>query len=107
MDPVQVPAVSVPANSSFGFLLVGIGLLCLGLGVRWWWTRTAPREVEESQTDANDENTPSSRNGEEQTADDISGDTGEFVFATDASDTETVNLGDDESADNDGKDHRE
>lgn len=106
MDPVQVPVVSGPANS-FGLLLVGVGLLCLGLGVGWWWKRTPHHENEESQADASDSNPPSNTDREERSSGDIPGDTGEFVFATEESDSESFDFANEESADNDAVDRGE
>lgn len=105
MDPVQVPVISAPANS-FGLLLVGVGLLCLGLGVGWWWRRNANHEGEKSQADASDRNTPSkdSSAGDSRTE---PGDTGEFVFDTEESNSETFDLINEESTDNDTVDHEE
>lgn len=101
MDAVQVPAIGVPANNSFGLLLVGVGLLCLGVGVGWWWTRTARHEVAEDQADAREKSTPNSRDEEDRSSEDISGDTGGFVFATDGSDEQELDFADQESRDDD------
>ncbi|RRJ30063.1 hypothetical protein [Halocatena pleomorpha] len=97
MDPVQVPVVSTPANS-FGLLLIGVGLLCLGLGVGWWWMRTTHKD-EESRGDGTD----SSTNNE----DEIPGDTGAFVFGTGGGDSESVDKRTDGSNSTDTVDHQE
>lgn len=107
MDAVQVPAVGVSASNSFGLLLVGVGLLCLGVGVGWWWMRTARRGGEKDQTGAREKSTPNSRDEEDRSSEDISGDTGGFVFATDGSTEKELDVADQESGDDDAARPRE
>lgn len=103
MDAVLVPVVGVPASNSFGLLLVGVGLLCLGVGVGWWWLRTA-RGAREDQARVRDRDTPDNR--ENRSSEDTSGDTGGFVFDTDGNDEEGFDLMDQKSTD-DAARHRE
>ncbi|UPM44366.1 hypothetical protein [Halocatena salina] len=99
MDPVQVPVVSIPANS-FGLFLVGIGLLCLGLGVGWWWLRTA-HEDEKSRVEGDNGNETA------RSSDDIPGDTGAFVFGTEGNDSDAFESDSDGTVDTDAVDQRE
>lgn len=85
----------VADSTSLGFLLVGIGLLCFGMGVGWWRVR---RDPDREQTDRDrptpnrgdenerDQSTQSEWASDEVEADhtveDTSSDTGGFVFNT-------------------------